>query len=192
VRYTHAQGPTAASTVPVGARAHPPACLAARATISHARAVQHTLWATNTRSPPVLACTTGCAHTHALLARAVDAGDVCPPHALRPNGPRCRLLPASMPVSPTTHPSPRTSPLQVVTPASTSATSVAAGPTGAAGPADVAAVGAHGALGGDRRLWSEPAASAPPARHRAGREAGRGRSRRGPVRPPLRPGSHLR
>ena len=45
----------------------------------------------------------------------------------------------------------------------------------------------YGALGGDRRLWSEPAASAPPARHRAGREAGRGRGRRGTVHPPLRP-----
>ena len=49
----------------------------------------------------------------------------------------------------------------------------------------------YGALGGDRRLWSEPAASAPPARHRAGREAGRGRGRRGPVHPPLRPWANL-
>ena len=75
---------------------------------SHASAVRHP---SHTQSPPALACTTGCAHTHARLARAVDAGDA--PHALRASGPRCRLLSASVPVSPTTHPS-RPSPLQVV------------------------------------------------------------------------------
>jgi hypothetical protein len=65
---------------------------------SHASAVRHS---SHTQSPPALACTTGCARTHALLARAVDAGDaphaaccrppcLCPQPLIPPALPRCR------------------------------------------------------------------------------------------------------
>ena len=65
---------------------------------SHASAVRHP---SHTQSPPALACTTGCARTHALLARAVDAGDaphaaccrppcLCPQPLIPPALPRCR------------------------------------------------------------------------------------------------------
>jgi hypothetical protein len=63
-------------------RAHPPACLATRATISHARAVQHTLWATNTRKPSSVspAPPAARAHTRSPCARGgCRHPPACPP-----------------------------------------------------------------------------------------------------------------
>ena len=87
---------------------------------THAQPQSHTnaMWhPSHTQSPLQLSPAPPAARTHtpSLRARWMPAStDVCPPCLACWNGPALPLLlPASMPVSPTTHPS-RRSPLQVV------------------------------------------------------------------------------